>query len=239
MTEQTFPYKRILLKLSGEALMGKEPYGISSEACLNITQGIKEIVALGIEVGIVIGGGNIFRGIRGEKMGIQRASADQMGMLATMINGIALAEALKKNGVDVAIMSAISCGPIVEEYGWQKAQEYLKQKKTLIFVGGTGSPYFTTDTAASLRAAEIGADALLKATKVDGIYSKDPIIYKDATRFESLKYEDALAQKLNVMDATSIALCMENRIPILVFNMQSLGTLTRVFHDKNLRTLVQ
>ena len=238
MGTSDIPYKRILLKLSGEALMGKEAYGISSDACLQVAKGVKSLTELGIEVGIVVGGGNIFRGLQGQKLGIQRASADQMGMLATIINGIAFSEALKKCDVDCAIMSAISCSPIVEEYQWQKAQLLLSQKKTLIFVGGTGSPYFTTDTAASLRAAEIHAEALLKATKVDGVYSKDPLQYPDATRYEELRYEDALAQKLNVMDATSIALCMENRIPILVFNMQAIGTLSKVFHDKKLRTLV-
>lgn len=219
--------------------MGKEAYGISADACIQIAQGVKSLVDLGIEIGIVIGGGNIFRGIQGAKLGIPRASADQMGMLATLINGIAFSEALKEFGVDCVVMSAISCIPIVEAFEWQKATLLLKQKKTLLFVGGTGSPYFTTDTAAALRAAEIQADALLKATKVDGIYSKDPLKYPDAVRYETLRYEDALAQKLNVMDATSIALCMENRIPIIVFNMQTIGTLAKVLQDKNLRTLVQ
>ena len=239
MKEKPFPYKRILLKISGEALMGKEPCGLSSEACLEVTKGVKDLTDLGIEVGLVIGGGNIFRGIKGgEKLHIRRASADQMGMLATMINGIALLESFKNHGLDAHLLSALPCGPVAEEYSWQKAQELLSEKKTLIFVGGTGSPYFTTDTAASLRALEIGAEALFKATKVHGIYTKDPIIYPDATHYDQIRYEDALAQKLNVMDATSIALCMENKIPIIVFCMQNISTLARVFHDTHLRTLV-
>lgn len=231
-------YKRILLKLSGEALMGKEPYGISQEACLQISEGIKDLVDQGMQIGIVIGAGNIFRGLKGDKLGIKRTPADQMGMLATIMNGIALGQSLEAVGVENIIMSAIDCQSIAEPYSWRGALHHLAHNRVVIFVGGTGSPYFTTDTAAALRASEIQAEILLKATKVDGIYSKDPLKYPDAIRYETLSYSEVLAQKLDVMDATAIALCMSNQIPIFVFNMWATKKLSEALQNKNLGTLV-
>ncbi|MDB6081490.1 MAG: pyrH [Chlamydiia bacterium] len=230
-------YKRILLKLSGEALMGKDPFGISQEACMQMAQEIQELVDQGVEVAIVIGAGNIFRGIQGSTLNIPRTPADHMGMLGTIINGIAFGQALEKCGVANCIMSAIDCYPIAEPYNWQKALAHLEHGCVTIFVGGTGSPYFTTDTAAALRASEIEADIVIKATKVDGIYSKDPMKYPDAIRYKKLTFSEVLAQKLEVMDATSIALCMTNHIPILVFNMQK-DKLSAVLENTNLGTLV-
>ncbi len=223
--------------------MGKESSGIAvepiaAEPILQIVGGIQDLVQHGVEVGIVIGGGNIFRGIRGEKLAIQRTPADQMGMLATIINGIALSQALEQCGVHNVIMSAIDCHPIAEPYQWQKALEYIEQKKVVIFVGGTGSPYFTTDTAAALRASEIHAEALLKATKVNGVYSQDPLKFPDAIRYTQISYREVLAQKLDVMDATAIALAMSNRIPILVFDMWATKKFSDVLHDTSLATIV-
>jgi len=217
--------------------MGDQPYGLSHEACLEWAQGIKELVDSGVQTAVVIGAGNIFRGIQGEKLGLARTPADHMGMLATVMNGIALEQAILKVGGHAMLMSAIDCHPIAAPYHWQTALHHLEKKCALIFVGGTGSPYFTTDTAAALRASEIGADVLLKATKVDGVYSKDPILYPDAVRYETLTYSEALSQKLNVMDATAFALCMANNIPIRVFNMKT-KKLKDVLQNKNLGTLV-
>lgn len=238
MNGHKIPYSRVLLKISGEALMGKQSHGIASEACLNIVNGIKSLTETGVEVAIVIGGGNIFRGICGTKLEIPRCTADQMGMLATIINGLALAETIKNQNLEAVVMSAINCSPLVEQYNWQRANTLLNQNKILIFVGGINNPYFTTDTAAAVRAAEINAQALLKATKVDGIYSKDPLQHSDATRYTTLSYEEVLTQKLNVMDATAITLCRENDIPIFVFNMQNIATLPQVLQSEKLRTLV-
>lgn len=202
-----------------------------------MAQKIKGLIDRGIQVALVIGAGNIFRGIQGGKLEIRRTPADQMGMLATIMNGIAFGEMLEKCGAPTCIMSSINCYPIAEPYHWQSALKNLSQGKVVIFVGGTASPYFTTDTAAALRASEIEADILLKATKVDGVYSKDPKKYPDAIRYETLTYTEVLAQKLEVMDATSIALCMSNQIPILVFDMQK-DTLFSVLENTKLGTLV-
>ena len=232
------PYKRILLKLSGESLLGQNSSGISGESTLRIANGIKDFVDHGIEVGVVIGGGNIFRGVEGTKLGISRTPADHMGMLATIINAIALQQALEQIGVEAIIMSAIPCQAIADPFNWKKAIYHLEHKRVLLFAGGTGSPYFTTDTAAALRASEIQAEILLKATKVNGIYSKDPIKYPDAIRYETLTYADVLAQNLNVMDATSVALCRSSNIPILVFNMWATPHLSEVLVNKSLGTLV-
>lgn len=215
-------YKRILLKLSGEMLMQGQAFGINASACQNLALNIQHLHASGIEIGIVIGGGNIFRGTRLETLGIARSPADQMGMLATLINGIALQEALESVGCDAKLFSALECPKVAETYTWHKAMEALVSKLVTIFVGGTGNPYFTTDTAAALRASEIQADVLLKATKVDGIYSKDPLKYPDAVKYSSLSYSQMLAEKLEVMDSTAVALCRSNHIPILVFDMQKL-----------------
>ena len=233
------PYKRILLKLSGEALMGDQNYGITGDSCHAIALGIKDFVDNNIQVGVVVGGGNIFRGISGgDKLGISRTPADHMGMLATIINAIALQQALESVGVQAICMSAIACQPIADPYNHKQAIHHLEKNRVVIFAGGTGSPYFTTDTAAALRACEIQAEILLKATKVNGVYTQDPLKHPDAKRFETLTYAEVLAQKLNVMDATSVALCMSCQIPILVFNMWTTQKLTDVLVNKNLGTLV-
>lgn len=213
------PYRRVLLKLSGESIMGDQSFGINQKACEKISLAIKALRNAEIEVGIVIGGGNIFRGIHLEELGLERTPADHMGMLSTMINGIALQQSLLKVGCSAKVMSALECPRIVDSFSCRRAQEYISQGDVVIFVGGTGNPYFTTDTAAALRASEIQANIFLKATKVDGIYNKDPMKYTDAIMYNTLTYSQALAQNLKVMDATSIALCRASGIPILVFNM--------------------
>jgi len=215
-------YNRVLLKLSGETLLGGQPFGINQEACLQVAEYLSHFQKAGIQLGVVIGGGNIFRGIELGSTGISRTPADHMGMLATLLNGIALQQALMALKIPVCLMSAIECPKVAEPYHWTKALSYLESGAIVIFVGGTGNPYFTTDTAAALRASEIGADVLLKATKVDGVYNKDPLKYPDATRYETISYSQILADELKVMDATAIALCRNSRIPIFVFNMQRL-----------------
>ena len=236
--QQDTKYHRILLKLSGEALMGQSPYGIRSDACSSIAVGIKDLVDNKIQVGVVVGGGNIYRGIEGQRLGIGRTPSYHMGMLATIINAIALQQALESVGIDAVILSAINCQPICDSYNFKQAIHHLEKNRVVLFAGGTGSPYFTTDTAAALRASEIQAQILLKATKVNGVYSKDPLKYPDAVRYEKLSYADVLAQKLNVMDATAVALCMSNQIPILVFNMWATPKLSEVLINPNLGTLV-
>jgi uridylate kinase len=219
-----YPYKRILLKLSGELLMGGNNFGIDQTACEKVAKALIKLQQSGLEVAVVIGGGNIFRGIQLNNTGMSRTPADQMGMLATLMNGIALQQALEACGCKSKVMSALECPKVAESFNYRNAAHALKQGELLIFVGGTGNPYFTTDSAAALRAAEIDADILLKATKVDGIYNKDPLKNKDAIKYEHISYERVLAEKLAVMDATAIALCQYNTIPILVFNMQRLFT---------------
>ncbi len=199
--------------------MGEQRYGIDSEACRKIAISVQELTELGVQVGIVIGGGNIFRGIKGSDNGMQRTPADHIGMLATLINGIALQQAFEQIHCESRIMSAIACDVMAESYSWKNALEYLEKGIILIFVGGTGNPYFTTDSAAALRALEIQAEVLLKATKVDGIYDKDPIKFPNAQKFDQLNYSQVLAKKLQVMDGAAIALCRENGIPIHVFNI--------------------
>lgn len=222
MSTPKAPYKRVLLKISGESLMGSQGFGVSTEACKKVASAIKEMHLAGLEVAVVIGGGNIFRGVNLKDLGMARTPADQIGMLATMINGIALQEALVSMYCKVKLMSALECPKVAEPYNWGKALEAILSGHILIFVGGTGSPYFTTDTAAALRASEIQADIYLKATKVDGIYNKDPLKHSDAVKYPTIAYSKILADKLEVMDATSIALCRSNQIPILVFNMEKL-----------------
>lgn len=217
------PYKRLLLKLSGEMLMGTQPFGISSNACKTIAQTIKEMQNSGLQIAIVIGGGNIFRGISLNEIGMQRSPADQMGMLSTLINGIALEQALSSINCPAKVMSALECPKVAETYNWHNALDALQSGTVLIFVGGTGNPYFTTDTAAAMRASEIQADIFLKATKVDGIYDKDPLKFPNAKKHVTITYSQILSDNLGVMDATAIALCRSNRIPILVFNMNLLG----------------
>lgn len=202
--------------------MGKGSFGINQEACYSVATSLKKLQDTELEVALVIGGGNIFRGIHLTTSGIKRTPADHMGMLATMINGIALKDALQALGCKVRVMSALDCPKVVESYNWEKAQEALQGGTILIFVGGTSNPYFTTDTAAALRANEIEADILLKATKVDGIFNKDPQKNPDATKYDMMSYSQVLNEKLEVMDATAIALCRKNKLPILVFNMETL-----------------
>lgn len=217
------PYKRILVKISGELLLGDQPFGLQESACLKVAEAFKEMRNSGHQVACVVGGGNIFRGLSLSKLGMERTPADQMGMLATLMNGVALLQALQSIGAPARLMSALDCPKVAESYNWFKAQEYLAAGDIVIFVGGTGSPYFTTDTAAALRASEIKADVLLKATKVNGVYSQDPIKHPEAKRYEEITYGKFLADNLGVMDATAVALCMTNRVPIFVFSMAELG----------------
>lgn len=222
MTHSSSTAQRILLKLSGEMLMEGQSFGINPQASQEIAKAIKAFHTAGYEVGIVIGGGNIFRGINLLASGIARSPADQMGMLATLINGLALQQALENAGCPAHVLSALECPKVAEAYTWRGALKYLSSGHVVIFVGGTGNPYFTTDTAAALRASEIQANVLLKATKVDGIYNKDPLKHSDAVKYSVLSYSQMLAEKLDVMDATSVALCRSNKIPIFVFNMKLL-----------------
>ena len=224
----TMKYRRVLLKCSGEALMGSTPYGIDFETVDRITTEIKAVHQLGGEVCLVIGGGNIFRGVAGATQGMQRASADYMGMLATVINALALQHALESHGVPSRVMSAIRMDTVCEPYIRRRAIRHLEKGRVVIFAAGTGNPFFTTDTAAALRAAEMGCDALLKGTQVDGVYSADPKKDKSATRYETLTYMDVLQQDLKVMDASAISLARENRIPILVFSLHDAGGFAKV-----------
>lgn len=232
-------YTRVLLKLSGEVLMGKSSYGIDIDAISSISQEIKEVVALGVQLGIVVGGGNIFRGLEANVRGMDRTSADYMGMLATVINSIALQSALEKKGVITRVLSAIEMKEVAEPYIQRRAVRHLEKGRVVIFAGGTGNPYFTTDTAASLRAVEIKADVILKATKVDGVYDKDPVHHNDALMFQEICYNDVLTRHLKVMDATAISLCRENNLPIVVFNLQKKGNIKRVICGKSVGTTVK
>lgn len=239
--KKNLPYKRILLKLSGEILLGNQKFGIDHDAVTKIAYSLADMHKAGFEVAIVIGGGNIFRGIQLKKLGMQRTPADHLGMLATLMNGIALQQGLAHVGCESSVMSALECPQVAETYHWETALKHFNERKTVIFVGGTGNPYFTTDTAAALRACEIHADILIKATKVDGIYDKDPIKYPDAKKFTTLSFTDMLQQRLEIMDSTAVALCMNNRIPIFVFDMKQLGekSMVDILSNPALGTLVQ
>jgi uridylate kinase len=232
-------FKRIVLKLSGEALQGRLGYGIDYSVTASIARQIKEIRALGVDVAIVIGGGNIFRGSFGVKNGIDRVNADYMGMLATIINGLALQDALEKAGVFTRVQTAIAMQQIGEPYIRRRAVRHLEKGRVVIFVGGTGNPYFTTDTTAALRASEIGAEVIMKATKVDGVYSSDPMKNKNAKKYETLKYIDVLKKGLKVMDATATSLCMDNKLPIIVFNLLKEGNIKRVVTGEKIGTVVK
>lgn len=232
-------YKRILLKLSGEALMGDQDFGISSEVITSYARQIKEIVDLGVEVSIVIGGGNIFRGLSGTDQGIDRVTGDHMGMLATMINSLALQNAIERLGVPTRVLSAIEMQKIAEPYIKRRAIRHLEKGRVVIFGAGIGNPYFTTDTAAALRAIEVGAEVVAKATKVDGIYDKDPVKYPDAKRYSRIKYIDVLKDGLKVMDATAISLCMENSLPIVVFNSLIDGNIKKLLLGEDIGTTVE
>ena len=232
-------YKSILLKLSGEAMMGKFDHGIDAEMCASLAGQIKEIVHMGVTVALVVGGGNIFRGqVASKSFGLDRSVADYMGMLATVLNGLALQNALEKIGVPTRVMSAIQMHQFAEPYIRRRAMRHLEKKRVVIFVAGTGNPFFTTDTTAALRAAEIEADAILKATKVDGVYSADPMIDKKAKKFPELKFIDVLKKKLKVMDLTAISMCMDNNVPIVVFNIFQPGNIKKVVLGEKIGTIV-
>ncbi len=232
-------YKRILLKLSGEALAGPQGYGIDPETIQQIALDVAEVFKAGYEIGIVIGGGNIFRGIAASAHGMDRASSDYMGMLATCINALALQDALEKIEVDTRVQSAIEMAEIAESYIRRRAIRHLEKGRIVIFAGGTGNPFFTTDTAASLRAMEIGADVIFKATKVDGIYDKDPKKHPDAVMWDELTYIDVLNKRLEVMDSTAISLCMDNKLPILTFNLKTRGNILRAAKGDKIGTLIK
>ncbi len=231
-------YHRILLKLSGEALAGSSGYGIEPESITSICEQIKEIKDLGVEIALVIGGGNIFRGFAASKGGMNRSDADYMGMLATIINAMAMKDRLENVGLDVRVMSAITEDAYTETYVIRKARRHLDKGRVIILAGGTGNPFFSTDTAAALRASEIGADVLLKATKVDGVYSADPFEKPDAEFFPELKYMEVVEKNLKVMDLTAITLCKENNIPIMVFNMNNTGDLKKVVMGEKVGTII-
>lgn len=231
-------YKRMLLKLSGEALMGDQEFGISAKAIKIYAEQIKEIHELGIELAIVIGGGNIFRGLSGSDQGVDRVTGDHMGMLATVINALALQNAVEQLGIQTRVQTALDMPKVAEPFIKRKAIRHLEKGRVVIFGAGTGNPYFTTDTAAALRAIEINADLIAKATKVDGIYDKDPVKFSDAVRYEEVTYDEVLTKNLRVMDATAISLCRENSLPILVFNLLEEGNLKKVITGERIGTSV-
>lgn len=232
-------YKRILLKLSGEALIGPEKFGIHMPTLQGIAKAVGEARQRGTEIAIVIGGGNIFRGLKASAQGMDRATADYMGMLGTLMNGMAVQDALEKAGVASRLMSAIEARSVAESYIYRRAERHLAKGRVVIFGGGTGNPFFTTDTTAALRAAELGAEVVMKGTKVDGIYDKDPALHSDAKMYRELTYLDVLNQGLNVMDATAISLCQDNNLPILVFNMTDPANIVRAIAGENLGTVVK
>jgi uridylate kinase len=231
-------YKRILLKLSGEALMGDDAFGINRATIVRMVQEIREVTALGCEVAVVIGGGNIFRGVAGGSVGMDRATADYMGMLATVMNALALADTMRQEGIVARVMSAINIEQVVEPYIRPKALQYLEEGKVVIFAAGTGNPFFTTDTAAALRGAEIGAEVMLKATKVDGVYTADPKKDPTATRYDRITFDEALIKNLQVLDATAFALCRDQNLPLKVFSIFKPGALKRVVMGEDEGTLV-
>ncbi len=232
-------YARVLLKLSGEALMGSQAYGIDREIARQIAREVGEIQQLGVQIAIVIGGGNIFRGVAASAKGMDRAQADYMGMLATVINGLALQDALEQENVVSRVLSAIEMRQVAEPFIRRRALRHLEKGRVVVFAAGTGNPYFTTDTAAALRAAEIKAEVILKATKVDGIYTADPKKDPDATRFETITYLEVLQRELQVMDATAISLCMDNRLPIIVFDLLAPGNMKRAIMGETIGTTVK
>jgi uridylate kinase len=232
-------YKRILLKISGEILAGDQPFGIDSRVIGYLAKEIAEVVAMGVEVAIVIGGGNIFRGLTGADGGMERASADYMGMLATILNALALQHALEKEGPATRVQSAIEMRQLAEGYIRRRAIRHLEKKRVVIFAAGTGNPYFSTDTAAALRAMEIGAEIILKGTKVSGIYDDDPLKNPKAKKFDQLPFLTVIDKKLKVMDTTAISLCMDHNLPIIVFNLKERGNLKRIVAGERLGTLVR
>ena len=231
-------YGRVLLKLSGEALMGEQAFGIDPAVATQIAREIAEIQSLGVQSAIVIGGGNLFRGLAASAKGMDRATADYMGMLATVINGLALQDALEHVGVPTRVVTAIEMRAVAEPFIRRRAVRHLEKGRVIVFAAGTGNPYFTTDTAAALRAMEMKADVILKGTKVDGIYTADPMIHPDATKFESISYINVLERGLKVMDATAISLCMDNKLPIVVFNLRTPGNMRRAVLGEAVGTTV-
>ena len=237
MSEPT--YKRILLKLSGEALMGEKQYGIDPAVTMQIAHDVHEVQTLGVETAIVIGGGNLFRGLAASARGMDRATADSMGMLATVINALALQDALEQIGVVTRIATAIEMRAVAEPFIRRRAVRHLEKGRVVVLAAGTGNPYFTTDTAAALRAMEMRAEVILKGTKVDGVYSADPMIDKTATRYDTISYLEVLEKRLTVMDATAISLCMDNKLPIIVFSLRQAGNLRRVIMGEPVGTTVR
>lgn len=238
MTDEKPVYKRILLKLSGESLLGNKSYGIDLETTRSVAREIKEVQDLGIQIAIMIGGGNIFRGLSGTEAGMDRTSADYMGLLATVINGIALENALEQEGIVTRLVTAIEIRAVAEPFLKKRVIRHLEKERLVIFSAGIGSPYFTTDTAAALRALEINADVILKATKVDGVYSSDPMRDSEAKRYRNIKYLDVLNQNLKVMDSTAISLCKDNDLPIVVFNLKKKGNIKRSVLGCDVGTLI-
>ena len=232
-------YQRILLKLSGEALMGEQSFGIDPQMLSYVANEVKQLISQGVQIGIVIGGGNIFRGVGLSASGMDRVAADHMGMLATVINSLALQDALEKNGVPARVMSALPIHQVCEDYIRRRAVRHLEKNRVVIFAAGTGNPFFTTDSAASLRGIEIEADVVIKATKVDGVYSADPVKDPDAELYHQLTYDDVLMKKLNVMDATAIVLCRDHKMPIRVYNMTKDGALAKVLRGEQEGTIVE
>lgn len=232
------PIKRILLKLSGEALMGDQQFGIKSETLSIFADEIKEVVEAGYQVGIVVGGGNIFRGLQAENIGIERSQGDYMGMLATVINGMALQGALESKGVYTRLMSALNISQVCEQYIRRKAMRHLEKGRCIIMAAGTGNPYFTTDTAAALRANELEVDVILKGTSVDGIYTADPKKDANATKFDTISFNEVMIKNLRIMDQTAFALCKENKMPIIVFNIKERGNILRILKGEKIGTLV-
>ncbi len=232
------PHKRLLLKLSGEALMGDDAFGINRATIVRMVEEISSVTALGVQLAVVIGGGNIFRGVAGGAVGMDRATADYMGMLATVMNALALADTMEKAGLVARVMSAIAIEQVVEPYVRPKALQYLEEGKVVVFAAGTGNPFFTTDTAAALRGAEIGAEMVLKATKVDGVYSADPKKDPTATRYGKITFDEAMSRNLGIMDATAFALCRDQKLPIRVFSIFKHGALKRVVMGEDEGTLV-
>lgn len=233
-------YKSILLKLSGEALLGSRDHGIDAEMCASFASQIKDVCALGVKVAVVVGGGNFFRGqLESKRFGLDQSVADYMGMLATVLNGLALQNALEQSGIPTRVMTAIEMAAVAEPYIRRRALRHLEKNRVVIFVAGTGNPYFTTDTAAALRAKELNADVILKATKVDGVYSADPLKVKTAKKYKTIKFIDALKKNLRVMDATAISMCMEHQLPIVVFNLLKKGNIKKVVLGDNIGTIVQ
>lgn len=234
-----YRYNRVLLKLSGEALMGDTEYGIDTEVLQALAEQLKSVCNHGVDIAIVVGGGNIFRGLRASASGMDRAQADTVGMLATVMNALALQDALERIGVFTRVMSAISMSQVAEPYIRRRAIRHMEKGRVVIFAAGTGNPYFTTDTTAALRALEVGADVVMKATKVDGVYDCDPVTNPDAVKFEELTYIDVLNRGLQVMDSTAISLCMDNELPIIVFNMETPGNIERALRGEPVGTTVR